>query len=130
MVSMIEHIGGEAGLRALVETFYDEVESNPAGAHIHNLHLRGHGIGHVRQEQFDFLSGFLGGRRYYEEQHGHMNVQQMHEHVPISTKDAEDWLTCMDVAIEKCGQSGPQIEKLRSAFRRVAMVLVNDLQRD
>lgn len=124
---MIDQIGGETALRALVETFYDIVETHPAGAHILNLHLRGHGMDHVRKEQFDFLAGFLGGRRYYEEKHGHMNVKFIHEHVPISTKDAEDWLACMDMALEKTNQSGAHVEQLRAAFRRVALVLVNDL---
>ncbi|MFV0244041.1 MAG: group II truncated hemoglobin [Qingshengfaniella sp.] len=125
--TMLEEIGGEDRLRKLVNDFYDLVETLPEGENIKKLHARGHGLDHVREEQFNFLSGFLGGRRYYEEKFGHMNVKLMHEHVPISQQDAEDWLTCMDKALAQNGMTGPAVNKLRAAFRRVALLLVNDL---
>ncbi len=125
--TMIETIGGEAAVRKLVEDFYDLVEVLPEGETLRKLHLRGHGLAHVRKEQFNFLSGFLGGRRYYQEMHGHMDVRRMHAHVPISVQDAEDWLTCMDRALEKNDLSGPEIDRLRKTFRKICMILVNDL---
>jgi hemoglobin len=125
MASVLEDIGGEPALRALVERFYDLVESDPQGETIMHLHFRGHGLTHVREEQFNFLSGFLGGRRYYEEKHGKAEVRLMHAHVPIRLKDAEDWLALMDRAIADTGHTGPAVERMRTAFRRVAMVLVN-----
>ena len=125
--TVIELIGGDDKLRELVETFYDEIETNPLGENIAKLHLRGHGLNHVRTEQFNFLSGFLGGRRYYEEKHRHMDVRLMHAHVPISTEDAENWLKCMDIALDHVGMEGPHIDRLRQVFRRIALMLVNDL---
>ncbi len=125
--SMIDSVGGEEGLRKLVNDFYDIVERIPEGEVISKLHLRGHGLEHVRLEQFNFLSGFLGGRRYYEEKHRHMNVKLMHAHVPISQQDAEDWLFCMDKALVENDLHGPEIDKLRDVFRRIALLLVNDL---
>lgn len=124
---MIDHIGGETSLRRLVEDFYDLVESLPQGEALRKLHVRGHGLDHVRTEQFNFLSGFLGGRNYYKEKHGHADVRLMHAHVPISVQDAEDWLFCMDAALEKNGLAGPEIDRLRAVFRRICMLLVNDL---
>ncbi|WP_419904430.1 group II truncated hemoglobin [Kiloniella sp.] len=124
---MIDHIGGEEPLHKLVEVFYDLIETLPEGEKLRKLHLRGHGLDHARVEQFNFLSGFLGGRRYYEEKHGHMDVKLMHAHVPISQQDAENWLTCMDQALIQLKLSGPEVEKLRGIFRRISMLLVNDL---
>jgi hemoglobin len=69
----------------------------------------------------------MGGRKYYQEKHGHMDVKLMHEHVPITTEDAENWLTCMDRALEDLNLTGPGVERLRAVFRRVALMLVNDL---
>ncbi|SMC96052.1 group II truncated hemoglobin [Primorskyibacter flagellatus] len=125
--SMLEQIGGEDALRKLVNDFYDLIETMPEGAEIKKMHDRGHGLAHVRLEQFNFMSGFLGGRRYYEEKFGHMDVKLMHEHVPISEAEAENWLTCMDKALEANGLAGPEVERLRGVLRRVAMLLVNDL---
>jgi len=125
---MIDVIGGEAAVRRLVEDFYDLVEVLPEGENLRKLHLRGHGLAHVREEQFNFLTGFLGGRRYYMEKHGHMDLRRMHAHVPISIQDAEDWLACMDKALAKNRISGPEVDRLRATFRRICMMLVNDLK--
>lgn len=126
--SILDQLGGEPALRALVNRFYDLVETDPRGENLMRLHFRGHGLSHVREAQFAFLSGFLGGRRYYEEQHGKAEVRLMHAHVPISLEDAESWLALMDQAISDLGYSGQHVEKMRAAFRRVALILVNDLR--
>lgn len=124
---MIDTVGGETVLRQLVKDFYDLVETLPEGETLRKLHLRGHGLAHVREEQFNFLSGFLGGRRYYEEKHGHMDLRRMHAHVPISLQDAEDWLFCMDRALSMNGLARPEFDRLRATFRKVCLMLVNDL---
>jgi len=122
---LIDQIGGETVLRALVERFYDIVEGTETGAQIVKLHNRGHGMSHARIEQFNFLSGFMGGRNYYLEKYGHMDVKVMHEHVPITQQDAENWLSCMDQALAELQLSGAHIERLRRVFRRVALLLIN-----
>ena len=66
-LSILDQIGGEEALRGLVNRFYDLIETDPRGATILSMHFRGHGISHVREEQFNFLSGFLGGKRLYLE---------------------------------------------------------------
>ncbi len=126
-MSSLEDIGGETRLRALVEVFYDLIETLPEGSNLRRLHARGHGVAHARIEQFNFLSGFLGGRQYYNEKHGHMDVKQMHAHVPIRQEDADNWLICMNRALDNEGHSGLHIDKLRSAFTRVAAILINDV---
>lgn len=126
-MAVLDDIGGESRLRALVEAFYDLVETLPEGSNLRRLHARGHGIAHARTEQFDFLSGFMGGRRYYMEKHGNMDVKLIHAHVPIRAADAENWIFCMDQALADEGHEGPHIDKLRAVFRRVAQVLINDV---
>ena len=126
-MSALEDLGGEERLHALVETFYDLVETLPEGSNLRRLHGRGHGIDHARIEQFNFLSGFLGGRRYYMEKHGHMDVKLMHAHVPIRQSDAGNWMVCMNKALDDEGHTGPHIDKLRAVFTRIATILVNDV---
>lgn len=126
-MTVLDDIGGETNLRRLVETFYDLVETLPQGSDLRRLHSRGHGVPHARVEQFDFLSGFMGGRSYYKEKHGHMDVKLIHAHVPIRQIDAENWLVCMDKALEDEGHVGPHVDKLRQVFQRVALILINDV---
>lgn len=123
----LDDIGGEDALRHLVETFYDLMESDPALYPLHRLHFRGHGLEQTRQTQFEFLSGFLGGRPYYRERFGHMDLREIHAHVPIRTKDAEMWLDAMDVALQRCDMTGPTVEKMRTVLRRAALKLVNNV---
>ena len=125
-MTVLDEIGGEMALHELVEHFYDLVELLPEGEQIHSLHLQHHGLAHTRVEQFNFLSGFMGGRQYYMEKHRHMNVKEIHAHIPIRMEDAENWLTIMDRALDDLGHKGAHIDRLRQTLRRVAMILVND----
>lgn len=125
MEPMIDRIGGEGQLRLLVDHFYDLIESLPQGAAIMQMHLQGHGLSHVRPAQFEFLCGFFGGRRYYHERHGHMNLREIHAHVAIRTEDAENWLWVMDKAMSDAGVDQPMHGQIMATFRRAAMMLVN-----
>jgi hemoglobin len=126
--SLLSQIGGEETLRTLVGHFYDLVETHPDGRNLLRLHQNGHGLNHAREEQFNFLCGFLGGRRHYLEKHQHMNVKLMHEHVPVREEDAVQWLACMDRAMELTGLAPELADRLHAAFRNVAFALVNDLE--
>lgn len=126
-MSALDDIGGEEKLRDLVDTFYDLVETLPEGSNLRRLHGRGHGVPHARIEQFNFMSGFMGGRQYYKEKHGHMDVKLIHAHVPIRLADAQNWLSCMRQALADEGHSGPHVDKLNIVFARVATILINDV---
>ena len=125
MAAVIDRLGGEAVVRALVERFYDLVETAPEGRQILHLHFRGHGISHVRAAQFEFLCGFFGGRRDYHELHGHMNLREIHAHVEIRKQDAEDWLAVMDRAMVETNVAEAERGQIMATFRRAALMLVN-----
>jgi hemoglobin len=125
MEPMIQRIGGEKQVHLLVNHFYDLIETLPQGKTIMEMHLKGHGLSHVRPEQFNFLCGFLGGRRYYHELHGHMNLREIHAHVEIQQQDAEDWLAVMDRAMLDTGVAGKERAEIMATFRRAALMLVN-----
>lgn len=125
METIFDRIGGEPKVMELVTQFYDLIESLPQGAEIVNMHRKGHGLAHVRPAQFDFLCGFFGGRRYYAEQHGHMNLREIHAHVEIRRIDAENWLEVMDMALTDTQVAEPMKSQIMATFRRAALMLVN-----
>jgi hemoglobin len=127
MTCALDEIGGEDRLRELVAAFYDRMETDPAVYALHRLHFRGHGLEHTRQTQFEFLCGFLGGRAYYRERFGHMNLRDIHAHIPIRAEDADLWLQTFDAALNDCGMSGETVDKIRATLRRAAHMLVNDV---
>lgn len=125
MDPMIDRIGGEGQVHLLVNHFYDLIESLPQGRAIMEMHLKGHGLSHVRPAQFEFLCGFLGGQRYYLERHGHMNLREIHAHVEIRNEDAEDWLAVMDRAMVETGVPAREQGEIMPTLRRAALMLVN-----
>jgi hemoglobin len=125
MEPMIDRLGGEGQVQLLVNRFYDLIETLPQGAAIMAMHQKGHGLSHVRPEQFNFLCGFFGGRRYYHERHGHMNLREIHAHVEISRQDAEDWLAVMERAMVDTQVPDRERVEIMATFRRAALMLVN-----
>ncbi len=123
--SLYDRLGGEPGVRRLVEVFYDIVEHEAVGHDLNVLHLRGHGVAHSRIEQFNFLSGFLGGPKLYAEKHGHSNVRKMHSHVAINAHARDSWLKCMELAVQRCGYDAGTADAVMVHFRSVANGLKN-----
>ena len=112
---------GEERLRELVKTFYDIVETDPdEGAIIHALHLKGHGINHLRSAQLEFLSGFFGGPKYYIERTGHSDVRKIHAHVTIGYAERDAWLVCMQKAVDQVGFEPELNTRLMAIFNRAA----------
>ena len=90
-----EEIGGDARVRALVDTFYDIVDAEspvlramlPADMSI------------SRQKLYEFLSGWMGGPQLYFERRGHPRLRLRHTPFPIDTHAAEEWIRCMSQAL-------------------------------
>jgi hemoglobin len=123
--SLYDQLGGELGLQQLVRVFYDIVETDPAAEDLHRLHLRGNGVAHSRLEQFNFLSGFLGGPKLYAEKHGHANIKLMHAHVTINSHTKDLWLQAMRQAIDIVALDASIKQQLMLSFTAVADRLVN-----
>ncbi len=117
---------GKDRLQELVTTFYDIVETDPnEGAIIHALHLKGHGINHLRIAQLEFLSGFFGGPKYYVERTGHSDIRKIHAHVEIGLVERDAWLVCMDRAIDQVGFEPALKERMMVTFTRAAEISRN-----
>lgn len=89
------------------------------------MHLRGHGVAHSRIEQFDYLSGFLGGPRHYLQRHGHTRLREIHEHIPIDRKMRDVWLDCMRKAIARTAIPAETADVLMAHLTRAADTTVN-----
>ena len=123
--SLYNELGGDVGVRHLVETFYNIVETDEDAQKLHILHLRGSGIANSKTEQHLFMSGFLGGPKLYLEKHGHANLKTMHEHVVVDEESKDIWLNCMEKAMNAVALAEDTQEKLMRIFRPVAERLVN-----
>lgn len=89
--------GGEAGLRRLVDTFYDLMGSDPRFAAILTMHPPD--IETSRDKLARFLCGWLGGPRRYSQKYGSLAIPSAHAHLPIGEAERDQWLTCMREAV-------------------------------
>lgn len=118
--TLYKELGEEEGVRTLVEAFYDIIEQDEDAHELHLLHLRGHGVAHSREEQFNYLSGFFGGPSRYVQKHGHSRLTEIHAHVPIGPEMRDLWLRCMERAIDQVGIDSQLKSQLMLHFTRAA----------
>ena len=89
--------GGEAGLRRLVDSFFDRMGSDDRFATIYALHPEDKSIS--RDKLGRFLCGWLGGPKLYHEKYGSIGIPQVHAHLAIATAERDQWLTCMSESV-------------------------------
>ena len=116
-------LGGEEGVRRLVDTFYDVMETAPEAADILALHPQD--LTGSREKSFLFLSGWLGGPSLYIEAHGHPRLRARHLPFPIGRKERDAWLLCMDKALEQLAVDRVLHFQLMQAFQPTANHMCN-----
>jgi hemoglobin len=111
-------VGGEGAVRALVDRFYDLMDLEPAYAELRALHpttLEG-----SRDKLFWFLCGWLGGPQHYVERFGHPRLRARHLPFPIGIKERDQWLKCMDQAMQELQLDPVLVGRLRESFFNTA----------
>ena len=68
-----ERLGGEQGVRDLVDRFYDLMDTLPEAKQIRDLHPAD--LTESRDKLFKFLSGWLGGPSLYINEYGHPRLR-------------------------------------------------------
>jgi len=89
--------GGQEGIFALVDNFFDRMGSDQRFSTIWNLHPEDKSIS--RDKLARFLCGWLGGPRLYNEKYGAIGIPRVHAHLAIATAERDQWLTCMSESV-------------------------------
>ena len=118
-----QRIGGEQAVKALVDRFYDLMESLPEAADIRRMHAAD--LSSARSKLFDFLSGWMGGPPLFVEKYGHPRLRQRHLPFPIDIKARDQWLLCMYRAMEDIQVAEDLREELKPLFFRTADFMRN-----
>jgi hemoglobin len=111
-------LGGAPAVRALVDRFYDLMDTLPEAYGIRKLHppdLTG-----SRDKLYKFLSGWLGGPPLYVQEHGHPMLRRRHLPFPIGQAEREQWMMCMRQALEDAGIEAGLKAHLEHALGQVA----------
>lgn len=113
-----ELVGGEAGIRRLVDRFYDLMDTAPEAATIRALHATS--LKASREKLHLFLTGWTGGPPVYVEKHGHPRLRARHLPFTISARERDEWMWCMNKALDEQEMPGEVREHLRERLRQLA----------
>ena len=111
-------LGGDNGVRALVERFYDLMDLEPAYADVRAVHAAT--LDHAREKLYLFLCGWLGGPQLYVERYGHPRLRARHLPFPIASRERDQWLACMARALDDTGCPAELKPRLMEAFFQTA----------
>lgn len=90
--------GGIEGLRRLVDDFYRLMDELPEATALRRMHPPS--LDAARDKLACFLSGWLGGPRFFNEKYGSISIPAFHAQWPINQAGSDAWLNCMAQAIE------------------------------
>ncbi|NWF62960.1 MAG: group II truncated hemoglobin [Chloroflexi bacterium] len=121
--SLYELLGGETGVRALVDRFYDLMDSSPEARDIRALHAAS--LKQSREKLFMFLSGWSGGPPLYIEKFGHPRLRMRHMLFTIGERERDQWLWCMNKALEEADFSPAVVAHLKARFSEIADFMRN-----
>lgn len=113
-----DQLGGEAGVRALADRFYDLMELEPRFAALRAMHPAG--LEETRDKLHWFLCGWLGGPPLYEQRFGHPRLRMRHFPYAIGTRERDAWIDCMRQAMDESGLAADLQARLLAAFTGTA----------
>ncbi|MES2424349.1 MAG: group II truncated hemoglobin [Pseudomonadota bacterium] len=111
-------LGGEARVKALVETFYDLMDLEPRYAALRAAH--GSTLENARERLFWYLCGWLGGPQYYTDRFGHPKLRARHLPFSIGDTERDQWILCMHQAMTEIGVEAGLQQQLIEALYGVA----------
>lgn len=117
-----ERIGGEDGLRRLVQRFYQLMDSMPETKGIRDMH---EDLPQAEEKLFMFLSGWMGGPQLYREKYGHPRLRMRHMPFSIGNDESRQWMLCMARALDESVEDESLREELKETFYKIADFMRN-----
>ena len=114
---------GEDGIQALCDAFYDIMDSLPEAAAIRAMHAED--LAPMKKKLAQYLTGWMGGPPRYADEHGTVCMTEPHEPYHIGPEERDQWLLCMNKALEQTGASDELVDMLRIPLFRIADAVRN-----
>ena len=121
--TMYAELGGADAVRALVNRFYDLMDSDPAVAPLRALHAAD--LGPMRDKLADWMSAFLGGPQHYFERADAVCFNAAHGGLAIDARIRDQWLDCMYRALADSGVAPTVQARIRTPLAELANFLRN-----
>ena len=105
-------------MRRLVNRFYDLMDALPEAVHVRALHAES--LKSSREKLFLFLTDWLGGPRLYNDRYGPPMLRARHLPFKIGERERDEWLLCMETALNEHPMPNDLREFLRQRFCAIA----------
>ena len=121
--TLYERIGGEEKLRSLVQHFYKHMDELSEAKEIRDMHAPD--LKSVEEKLFMFLSGWMGGPSLFIEKFGHPRLRQRHMNFAIDESARDQWMLCMQHALDDVVEDKELRDELMQALYGVADFMRN-----
>jgi len=121
--SLYERIGGEEPLRKLVKSFYRYMDTLAETKTVREMHAKSLKVS--EEKLFMFLSGWMGGPSLYWEKYGHPRLRMRHLPFAIDEAARDQWMLCMQHALDDVVEDQSLREELMLALYGVADFMRN-----
>ena len=125
--SLYDLLGGEPEatnqIRAIVEAFYDVMESDQKAKTIRQMHPEDLTLS--REKLFMFLTGWTGGPQLYIERYGHPFLRRRHLPFKIGEEERDQWIYCMTKGLLNLKMEDQKIKALLNALYPIADFMRN-----
>ena len=111
-------IGGEAKVRELVQRFYHLMDELPEAHRIRKMHHIS--LKSAEDKLFMFLSGWMGGPQLFVQEFGEPFLRRRHFPFAIGESEREQWMLCMDQALNDVVEDEALRRELSIAFAKLA----------
>jgi hemoglobin len=109
---------GEAGIRTLVDRFYDLMETRPDATTIRAMHASD--LTPMKETLAVFLIGWMGGPSDYTKRFGSINVPLVHAPYAIGPGERDAWMPCMEQALTECDLPEALRDRVTTLFAQMA----------
>ena len=114
---------GEDGVKALASAFYDAMDRLPLAEDIRRMHADN--LDEIKRKPAAYLTGWMGGPPVYLAINGTVCLTEPHAPYRIGPKERDQWLACMDQALEDIDASDELKAMLKEPMFRVADTVRN-----
>lgn len=122
-ITPYELIGKEAAILNLVERFYFFMDTLPEASGIRAMHAAD--LSNAHDKLFKFLSGWLGGPDLFIQEYGHPRLRQRHFPFAINANARDQWMLCMNKALNEIATDANFRENLSQALLQLATHMIN-----
>ncbi len=121
--SVYVQLGGEPGIHALVDRFYDLMDTLPEAWTVRQLHPAS--LAGSNESLFKFLSGWFGGPPLFTSERGHPRLRMRHAPYAIGQVERDQWMLCMRQALDEQVDHAELHSRVLNAFVDMADHMIN-----